>query len=318
MKKHIFSCTQEVLYIVCFMAWGFCRKAIDAFKALSPKYNDTFVSEQEDLVRAAKALNSQTQRNTERKNARQALEKATKVCRQNWQKLKRFIIAAFPKDEQQTAFEAAGAAFYSKASANNWVAAQSMLDNANKFIQDNMGKLTANNVMPPDFADKFKTDGENCANLARTYYDLDVEISIETGKKVDANNAIYKALSEMCGDGQRIFTEDKKLKQQFIFSHLVKVVKGSGISGFKGFIGTADKTPVVGAIVRSLNGKYEGITDKEGRFHITKMVGATYTFIFEKEGFETIEKSITIKAGVTKNIDLVLTPAITEEVLKVA
>ena len=238
--------------------------------------------------------------------------------RQNWQKLKRFIIAAFPKDEQQTALEAAGAAFYQKASANNWVAAQSLLDNANKFIQDNMSKLTANNVMPTDFADKFKIDSENCVNLAKAYYDLDVEISIEAGKKTDANNAIYTSLIEMCGDGQRIFDEDKTLKQQFVFSHLLKVVKGSGISGFKGFIGTADKTPIAGVKVMSGNGKYKATTDEKGRFEITKMVGATYTFIFTKENLQQLEKSVTIKAGVTRNMDIVLTPAIEEEVLKVA
>ena len=54
MKKHIFSCTQEVLYIVALMAWGFCRKALTAFQALSPKYTDTFITGQEDLVKAEK------------------------------------------------------------------------------------------------------------------------------------------------------------------------------------------------------------------------------------------------------------------------
>src|SRR5690606_31684887 len=136
-----------------------CSQHLAKFTALKAFYTEAFIDQALAAVQAAKELPPIVQTLAYRKEARINLVNATKQVQANWQLLKLYINKAFAGDIVQAKLEAAGAAFYEKASAGNWSAVRSLINTANTFIANNLGDLMANENMPADFKTKFQADG---------------------------------------------------------------------------------------------------------------------------------------------------------------
>jgi hypothetical protein len=312
MKKNqrTYSTPQEILYTVCLAAWNLCSQNLLKFSTLRSFYTKAFISGAVNAVQAAKQLPSTRQTIAGCKEARINLVSATRQVRTNWQVLKVYIIKAFEEDLVETKLDAAGAALYARASADNWSAVRSLIDTANIFIASNLAELTANGNMPADFQTTFKDSGDACIDLSVIYSKANMEKEAATSVKMDANNAIYASVMEMLKDGQLIFKDDVMMKRQFTFDYLVKMHRGEGSASLKGYIVNSLNLPVAGAVVLSQDQKYTGTTDEKGYYRINRIAEGTYTFTISCPGYTPIVQTMTFAAGTAKKGDFEMTDAL--------
>jgi hypothetical protein len=242
-----------------------------------------------------------------RKEARINLVNATKQVQANWQLLKLYINKAFAGDIVQAKLEAAGAAFYEKASAGNWSAVRSLINTANTFIINNMVDLMANENMPADFKTKFQADGNSCIELSVTHARVNIEKEMATSRKVEANNAIYASAIEMLKDGQQLFKDNAAAQKQFTFHFLVSMYQGEGSASLKGYVVNDLGLPVEGVSVISVDQKYAAITDNKGYYRIARIAEGVYTFSLTCAGYVPQMQQITFTAGTASRGDFQLT-----------
>ena len=304
--KPEYGISQEILYTICLSAWVLCEQYLTQFAALKAYYTLDFISIAQLGVQDAKAMPSTVQTVTSRKAARIDLLAATKQVQANWQLLKVYMVKAYDKDMLKTKLDAAGAAFYNKASVDNWSGVRSLIDAANIFIAANLGDLTANDNMPQSFQVKFQSDSSTCIELSTIFFGLNMEKQMATSAKINANNAIYASVMEMLKDGQQIFKEDAALKKQFTFSKLVGVYKGEGSASLRGRIVNNLNLPVEGATIISRDQKYTATTNAKGHYRISRIAEGSYTFTVTCPGYIPVDQVITFTAGTasTFNVEL--------------
>jgi hypothetical protein len=298
---------QEILYSVCLAAWNLCSQNLAKFTALKAFYTEAFIDQALAAVQAAKDLPQIVQTLAYRKEARINLVNATKQVQANWQLLKLYINKAFAEDIVRARLDGAGAAFYVKASADNWSAVRSLIDTANAFIANNLGDLMANDNMPADFQTKFQADGNSCIELSVSHARLNIEKEMATNRKVEANNTIYASTIEMLKDGQQIFKDNAAAQKQFTFSYLVSIYRGERSASLKGYVVNYLGLPIEGASVVSADQKYAAITDDKGYYCITRIAEGAYTFSVTCTGYVPQMQQITFTAGTASRSNFELT-----------
>ena len=303
-----FSCSQEVLYLVCTAAWNLCSNFLSQFTAFRAIYTATYVADNIQAVKDAQALTPSLQTIGDRTLVRTACVNALTVVQADWQRLKTYISNAFDADQVQAQLKIAGGSFYAKASAKNWSAAHSLIDAANTFITTNLDALTANGNMPADFQTTFQADGDTFIAASAAYASVTVAAKQFTGVKNAANEAIYKALVNMLTDGKKIFADNKVAKKQFVFTQLVKIYKG-GSASLTGTVTNANNSGIEGAVIASSNGQYTATTNKKGYYRINRIAEGTYNFTISCPGYAPVDVTIIFSAGVKSKADATLANA---------
>ncbi|KAJ1604384.1 hypothetical protein OJ253_3705 [Cryptosporidium canis] len=231
-------------------------------------------------------------------------------CRDYWQRLKLYIEEAFPENEIDIHLNAAGAAHYLKASANNWDSVKRIMIDGEAFITANTVALQANNNMPAGFLLEFATANGEFETLYNNFINASLDSELQTQTKINANNTVFKDLTSMLKDGQRIFKNDEALKNNFTFDQLLSDIAGGGQAGLKGTV-TAEITsePIEGVIVKIIGTDKQANTDALGKYHITQVAASTYDIEHSKIGYITkLVEDIEIQTGITKTLDTALTP----------
>jgi hypothetical protein len=305
-EKRNYGIPQEILYTICVAAWNTCKQYLPQFTALKAFYTEAFVTSAQQAVQDAKQLPSTTQTIAFCKMSRINLSASTRQVLSNWQVLKGYITKAFDENIAKTMLQAAGGAFYPKASVDNWSAVRNLIDEANIFITNHLGELTANDNMPADFQASFKAAGDECIALSTVYAEASREKQRATSMKINANNAIYASLVEMLKDGQLVFKADAAMKKQFTFSFLVSIYKKDGSASLKGYIVDELSRPIEGVAILSEDEKYGAVTDSKGYYKITRIEAGTYTFNITCEGYVPVSQSITFIAGTASKGDFAL------------
>ena len=305
-----YGVSQEILYTICKTAWDLCSSYLTQFTNLKAYYTADFITASKQAVDDAKALPSTVQTVTDRKAARIALVAGTKQVQANWQLLKIYIVKAYDKSMVDTKLDAAGAAFYNKASVDNWSGVRSLIDAANIFIAANLADLTANQNMPAGFQTTFANDGNDCTELSNNFFGRNIQKQMATGAKIDANNAIYASVIEMLKDGQQIFKDDAAVKKQFTFSRLVSVYRGEGSASLRGLVVNNLNLPVEGVTITSMDQKYAATTNVKGRYRISRIAEGSYTFTVTCPGYTPVEQVINFVAGTASTANFELANAI--------
>jgi hypothetical protein len=303
-----YSCPMPVLYSLNRTAWNLCHENLADFAILKAKYTEQYIADALTAVDdAEKMKNLQNRDAGQKKNRIELGESAKQVCF-NWQLLKRYMADAFAPSVQQAELQAAGAGYYFNAAAKNWTAVKSLILAANSFMHDNGSALTANDNMPASFVAKFRADGDRFIQLDTKRMEAANKNSLTTKDKVSANNAIYKSLIDMFADAQRVFTNNAPLRSQFTFGYMVNQVSGSGIGSIRGLISSSINGKAVdGVTITAIDEKYSAITNDKGRYNITRVAAGTYTFVFEKPGYESATQDVVVKPGTAATFDVVLT-----------
>ena len=108
MIKTSYKCTQQELYAVARLGWNSATAYINNFTAFKPKYVSAFITARLAEVDAAEALPDAEQRTEDSKTLRVSLKSKAEECLGIWQKLKRYIMDAYPAGQQQIKLDAAG------------------------------------------------------------------------------------------------------------------------------------------------------------------------------------------------------------------
>ena len=303
-----FSCSQEVLYLVCTAAWNLCSNFLNQFTAFRAIYTATYVADNLQAVKDAQDLTPSLQSIGDRTLVRTACVNALTNVQANWQRLKTYIDNAFDADQVRAQVKIAGGSFYAKVSSKNWSAAHSLIDAANTFITNNLDALTANGNMPADFQTTFQTDGDTFIAASAAYASVTIAAKQFTGEKNAANAAIYQALVNMLTDGKKIFADNKVAEKQFIFSRLVKIYKG-GSASLIGTVTNANNVGIEGAVITSSNGQYIATTNKKGYYRITRIAEGTYNFTISCPGYTPVDVTVIFSAGVKSKADATLANA---------
>lgn len=223
-----YNCKQLELYAVCRLGLASYRENLAAFTAFKAKYDAALGNDFETAINDAAALPDFQARDEKSESAQILLEKKAKECLAKWQDLKRYIADVQGwEDLQKPKQEAAGSTLYEKAANNNWEVLKGLMETASNFIANNEADLEANGNQPNPFKNQFNTLKQDYCDQYDVFTDATQDQGAETDEKIDENNAIFATLMSIFLDGQAIFRENAPLYDRFVFTSVLKIVRGS-------------------------------------------------------------------------------------------
>ncbi len=303
-----YKCTQQQLYAVANLGWQNYLDNLADFTNHKAKYTGEFGTNAIATVLAAKSLPDAQARGSVPESIRVQLTEAAAACADNWQKLKSYIIDAYPLSQQKPMLAAAGSKFYKKASTTGWEQMHSMLTSASQFINDNSEILLQEGTnMPAAFPAKFETNKAAFETKYTAFLSAQQGTIGGTSNKIIANNAIYDTLIKMFADGQIIYRTDPVNKVLFVFESLLSFVTTGGETGLR-IVAKEEVTelPVAGFAVTVQPGNVQASTDENGVL-VLSLAQDTYSVIGIKDGYESFTEEVNITTGVVSRRNIVLT-----------
>jgi hypothetical protein len=309
METPKYHCTQQELYTIATLGWNSCQQHLSAFTMFKTTYTASLITDKLAEVTAAMEIPDEYQRTEESKLNHIALAKSAADACTLYQKLKRYILASFPANQQAVKLDSAGQQYYSQAASNNWEAAQAMLTNASAFISANATILQANGGMPATFGTIVTTEKDNFTIIHQTFLDNEESQRVATAQKVTANNNLYTSLITMFLDGQEIFKTNEEVRSQFIFEHCLYLVRGAGTAGIRGHVSDSSTTlPISDATIQVGINDYTGTTDSDGFYQISPAAAGTYTITATATGYQPFTTSFQILTGTISTLNILLIP----------
>jgi len=308
MTPSIYRCSQQELYSCCLLGWTSCSENLAAFTAFKSKYDLAFVTTQLASVDDAKRLKGNQARSAQSETYRIELVALADQCRSNWQSLKRYIVEAFAPEMQKPQLEAAGQEYYTKATQNNWEAIESLNNFGETYIADNEAILASAGYMPLTFKPDFVA--ACTAFTAKHLQFMNQEETDEEGtqEKIEANNAIYTQLINMCLDGQEIFKNNEAKYKQFVFADILIKASSVGTAGIRGIVrDAATQLPIAGVSVTILGSSQSAITDIDGRYEIKPLAAGYYDVSFVVPNYQDIViNQHQVLTGTVSTLDVLL------------
>ena len=150
--KNEYPCSQKDLYSILETAWRNFDGHQPDFAALKALYTILYSINAKAAIAAAKALPDVQARGEAAESLRVELVTQAETCRQNFQKLKSYIVTAYPnKALHKGKFEAAGQLYYEGASNEDWESVSQLNQSGSNFIAANSVALLAGLNMPVGF-----------------------------------------------------------------------------------------------------------------------------------------------------------------------
>jgi Carboxypeptidase regulatory-like domain len=308
-KKYprLYSCTQQNAVSVSILAWGYCLTLINRFFNFSTRYTADLVATMIKQAEEADALPNKEQRSNPKRSAHVELVDANNAICLQWQKLKRYILLAYPKSLVNIKLDAAGYTHYNKAKSKRWEITLNMIKDAQQFMADFAAELEANNNMPKSFPAEF----ESLAQVFKTERNRFVSNSMSAVEGTDIKDkAIYEVeveLSNLLKAGKVIFDKEPLNLRKFTFEDLIKEVRGTEPAGVKGYLlAELNERPVEGVVVST--GEYSTTSDTNGRYEL-RLPSGVYTLRFEKPGYQTlVVEGRVVKVGVMGRYNATMMP----------
>ncbi len=282
-----------------------CAKNFAKFAGFRGKYDATLIPKLQLELADAEKMKSDQARSLEHESLRVDMLPLAEVCREKWQYLKRYIAVSFEPLKHVQNWDAAGWENYSD-SWHSWDKLAEMCRMANEFIIENEATLKDVGTMPDDFKDVFAECSAAFVEKYNAFLMAQENAMQGTNDKIEANNAIFEKVSEICADGQIIFMKDEVKKRLFSMEAVSELVKPVGAAGLKGIV-TQDGKPQAGLLVELENGNKSVTTDVDGAFDFGNQLASGTDTIIVRRGDEILaEDEVVIPAGVTKREEVKL------------
>ncbi|MCX6350304.1 MAG: hypothetical protein NTX03_00400 [Bacteroidetes bacterium] len=310
MDESLYRCSIAALYQSTILICGSAKSRIADFQNYKQKYDIPFFDAILAKVAAAKLLPDYQARQEQSELDYLHLCEQLNTNTTLWQNLKSYIRDAFPESEQKIRLEAAGASHYTAASSKDWEAASALLLAANNFINDNDIALEANQNMPVSFKGNFAAQYTAFSSKLTAYQDAAEQIKIDTRAKIQANNSIYKDITNVCADGQQIFKTDSTLKDQFVWDTVLKLTTGTGSTGLRGTVTnviTSQPVTTGGSITTNPPTKVATI-QSDGTYELL-IPAQTLTLIVNCPTYQpTTVENVQVDTGIIHTQNISLTP----------
>lgn len=309
MKTSIYRVSQSALYQVCTLIILNCKSRVSSFTAFSAIYTTAFLDAIIAAIAAAEALPSDAERALAHEMKRSELKNQAKVCRNMWQRLKRYIYKAFPEEERNMNYNAAGWENYAEASNDNWDKVKALMTAGSNYINAHSSELTA---MPAGFKDEFNEMMAAFGALMTEFHQAQISAGLGTDTKITANNAIYKQVIDICEDGQIIFADDESVKELFSFEHISRLVTPAGSSSVIVTVNNAtNNEPMPNSTVTIRGEVYT--TDENGRVAKHQLSAGPAPVSVDADGFSPFTETVELITGSAKHIHVQLQPLVTGE-----
>jgi len=274
---------------------------MNAFKS---KYTAEFIDTMTAELNAAEAMAGEQARAAEHEMLRVTMTEQGAACRQNWQFLKRYIADAYAPSMHEIQWDAAGWAYYTEASNNNWDKLREMMNMGSQFIAANETALKDLGFMPDAFVTSFNAS-MNTFNATYDSFLTARENAFQgTADKIAANNAVYERTISICEDGQTVFADDETRKSLFSFTAVSELVSPRGASTLIITVTNAEtEMPLAGAEVHVNGTDRTVITDSDGRAEIGNLSAGTASGTIIRDGYADATFSTTLTTGTTTRIE---------------
>lgn len=281
--KSEYPCTQQELYSIANTGYDNCSANLADFTNYKGKYTALFITGLKANVTAAKNLPDEEMRNSDFETKRLLLIPMNDKCTNNFQLLKGYINDAYPEEQHETKYEAAGQTMYRGATKYNWEQTVGMNTAMKQFIAAEAATLAVTVDGDPNMPAGFALTVTNDSDAFDLGYDA-LKLARQTGEgtaeKIKANNKVYKELTSLLDDGQRIFANVPEKKKLFVFQTIKNIVSPPGSAGLTvKVLREGDNTPVEGAAVtiQAAEGTpMNGTTDANGEVNFPDIDPADY------------------------------------------
>lgn len=307
-------CALKFFWQFALEAWVNCRMHLAQFAAERPYFTETFIDEQETLIKSTKELPNNRTRVSMAREVNLALQAGRQSVSDEAQKLGKAIDYAYrnePAVVAQVQRNEAGVTDFSAARPRNWGAVTSFIATANNYLTANEASLIAAGAINADFKANFEAVGSAFDATWFSYLTKRKLAKNGTQAVADAIEQIKLELDPMLRIGESIFKYDPVKRQLFTQEALVASVRSGHIAGVMGRVEWADNLRPIGGVlveVQDEEGK-TAITDQKGRFKI-KVAAGTYSVRFSSEFTEPLVLQVEVEAGVDRrlNVQLVAMP----------
>lgn len=308
-----YNTAEQDLYTGIEMVWTSYAEYLTDFEAWKTTYSSTNGTDALAALEAAKDLPSEALRDELHTTLQKELGPLSDDCLIIWKQLESYIRDSFPPLVYQDKLNAAGYVYYSGASAKNWEDVQGLMNDGELFIAANTAELTTGG-MPGTFAADFTTAKDAFDAKHAEFLQAEETAKVQRDEKIDANNAIYRTAMDMCEDGKKIFRQEPAKRDQFTWTTVQVLIKGSQSShSVKGTVIDNDtELPIEGAKVAVLDkdgtpieGK-EAITESDGTYKIIGLKNGQYKLDVQADGYDPSETEFEIDGGpadVNVNLD---------------
>lgn len=295
---------EQDLYTGIEMVWTSYAEHLPEFEAWKTTYTAATGTDQITALDAAKALPDEAQRDELHTTLNKELGPLSDDCLISWKQLESYIRDGFPELVYQDKLNAAGHGFYFGASQKNWEDVRGLMNDGEQFIAANTAELTVGG-MPATFAADFTTTKDAFDSKHAEFLQAEETSKILRDEKIIANNALFQAAMDMCEDGKKIFRKEAAKRDQFTWSTVQALIKGSQSShSVRGVVtDSVTELPLEGGKVAVLDkegtpieGK-EATTEADGTYKIIGLKNGLYKLKVEAEGYATVEKPFEVDGG---------------------
>ncbi len=280
-----------------------------------PKYDGAFVTAFLTQIAAAKSIPDDVQRSAVHEVMRIEMQNRVKTdMRGALGDLRLYIRDAYADVEVRAVrLKEAGFDDYEKAMNLNWEKVKGILKNANDFIGLHLADLTANNNMPPAFQTVISNMKASADSDVTAFLNTRENTKQVSSDKVSANNALYKAATDICEDGQHVFRNNEAKKSQFVWDSIMTIVSPPGAAGLRLDVkeeGTNLPIGSVNVVIQREDGgiPLELVTNADSKGYFESLEPGVYNGTVKKTGYVDLSVTFEISTGVTSFKHWVLTP----------
>lgn len=271
--KAQYPCPQKDLYTIVAAGWASYNSYLPVFVAFKTTYDAQLATDQLAALQAVRLLPDETTRADVQRSLRLEMLPLGRDCLALFSNLGSYIRDAFPASQYESKRLASGSDYFPSALREDWDSMNEMMSKAVTFVNLHAAELTTPGGMPATFEQSL-IDAQVAFEAKYMMFLNAEEIArVQTDAKVEANNALYKALMKMFEDGKKAFREQPAIRDQFVFDHLWTMIgKNQGgenvitISGIAVLLPSGE--PGVGVSITLTNGEEveEVLTDEAGNY----------------------------------------------------
>ena len=304
--------SQEALYTAGEIIWDAVLERLEDFHTHKPKYTEEYVAGKKAAITAARNLGTSQARAAGSEMAHVPLQDLAEDCLTMHVTLDSYIDDAFSPADKKAAHEAAGSAYYLKASNNNWLSLRNLNSASLLFITSNTGTLSMNGQnMPDKFPQAYTSKVKAFDDQYMLFIKKEGKNPAGTAGKITANNAIYSDIISVGTDANAIWRRNDLIKSEYTFDDVLRRITGDKKTGIRiQAIEALSELPVAGLSVIARPGDRSATTPEDGITELALPEGTYKLFIQVPAGYLPVpEQSVTTNAGIMHRKKLILQKA---------
>jgi hypothetical protein len=305
--KAEYHCPQKDLYTIVKLGWKSYDDFLGDFTAFKTTYDAQLAIDQRTALVAARLLPNETTREDIHKSLRIELLPLGSECLEKWSDMSSYIRDAFPVDQYESKRLAAGREYFNSALGEDWESLSEMMSLGIAFATEHNALLLNPGGMPTTFVQEM-TDAAAAFDLKLVDF-LNAEQTAKalTDAKINANNALYRALIKMFKDGKRVFRKLPAVRDQFVFE-VVRDLVGRTVSP-EGKISVSGNVSLSGSGQPAVGATVLGGESGEGQVRTT--TDALGNYVLEGEDVEeerTVPVSVSFPGLISQMVMVTLRP----------